>query len=480
MSNSIKKTAITAHPLVGQETFTVFNPSTGEAIANISDCQPQDAANALKEACHSLESWRSLDYKQRISKVESWTGLLRDHLEDIAQIACSEMGKPITEARGEVEYSIEILQQQMAAAHREFENTPTSFCYEGNLARQGVGVVLAITPWNFPIASVVVKLGAAFVSGCPVILKPAEDTPLTAIALGDLAIQGGIPQGVLQVLPCSDPTRVAPLLLDSHHIRLVSFTGSIGVGRTIMAQASPTIKRLAFELGGNAPFVVFEDADLDNAAENAMGARFYNSGQICIGANRFLVKEAILDDFISRITPKVQNLKVGLGNDPATDIGPMVNQRAADRIMHLVEQARNQGARLLLGGGSHKLGRSFLQPTIIKDVTPEMEIYHTEIFGPVVSIITLPDSMSDEEVLAMAEDVDAGLSAYVFSSSQTRLDHAARYLNVGMLGLNTADICRIHLPFGGVKQSGLGHEGGPHPLEDFLTNKAIVQQEAGS
>jgi len=336
--------------------------------------------------------------------------------------------------------------------------------------KQPVGVVAAITPWNFPAAAVLVKCGAAMAAGCTVVLKPSEFTPLIALAVARLAADAGIPPGVLNVVTCSTAGAVGEVLTTDPRVQMVSFTGSTQVGKAIMAKAAGTVKKVALELGGNAPFIVFEDADLAQAADAAIGARFYNSGQICIGANRFFVQDSIYERFVSELAARVARLRVGTGFEPDTNVGPLINEQAVAKVASLVEEARAQGAQAVVGGQRAARGGLFYEPTVLREVTPAMALYRTEIFGPVAPVYRFSD---EDEALARANETDAGLSAYVFTSRMGRLWRMAEELEAGMVGANTTSICATEVPFGGIKHSGLGREGGPGCLDEYLEVKSI-------
>jgi succinate-semialdehyde dehydrogenase/glutarate-semialdehyde dehydrogenase len=338
--------------------------------------------------------------------------------------------------------------------------------------RQPVGVVACITPWNFPAAAVIVKAGAAIVCGCAAIVKPSEETPLIALALAGLASDAGIPDGVLNVLPCQDPAAVGEALCQDPDVRMLSFTGSIAVGQRLYAACGATVKRLALELGGNAPFIVFDDADLDQALNGAMGARFYNSGQICVGANRYYIHDAIYDEFAEQIADRVQALTVGDGFADNTDIGPMINRAAVDRINGLVKDATASGAQVLAGGTQDDDASLFFPPTVLGNMQENMAAHAAEIFGPVVCLYRFSN---EQEVLQLANATEAGLSAYVYTGNADRLEYFAEGLEAGVIGANSSNIFANDLPFGGIKQSGLGREHGPHCLDEYLELKSICR-----
>ena len=341
---------------------------------------------------------------------------------------------------------------------------------QNSTIKQPVGVVACITPWNFPAAAVIVKAGAAIATGCAAIVKPSEETPLIALALAQLADRAGLLAGVLNVIPCSDPTEVGDALCRSPDVRMLSFTGSTRVGRHLYAACGNTVKRLALELGGNAPFVVFDDADLDAALDGAMGARFYNSGQICVGANRFLVQNGIYDEFANELAARVKALTVGSGCDDSSDIGPMINRDAIERMQQVVAGSADLGATVLAGGEQQDGNSLFFLPTVLAGMTTGMPAWHTEIFGPVACLYAFA---SEAEALQLANDTEAGLAAYVYTGDAQRLAHFCADLEAGVVGANSTMIFSNDLPFGGIKQSGLGREHGFECLDEYLETKSI-------
>jgi succinate-semialdehyde dehydrogenase/glutarate-semialdehyde dehydrogenase len=458
--------------LAGETRFTVRNPSDGSVIAEVADLGAQAARNAVAAAARALTGWRRTPAHERARRVEAWAQALLGAREDLAHILTWEQGKPLREAQGEIDQCATSLKWFAEEARRVHGHTlPVNGGEVRNLTvKQPVGVVAAITPWNFPAAAVVVKCGAAIAAGCTVVLKPSELTPLIALALTRLAAESGLPAGVLNVVPCSSPGEVGEVLTTDPRIHMVSFTGSIAVGRTLMAKAASTVKKVALELGGNAPFIVFDDADLARAADAAVGARFYNSGQICIGANRFFVQDALYDRFVEELGARVARLRLGTGLEPETQVGPLINERAVAKVASVVDEALTQGARAVTGGRRAARGGLFYEPTVLRDVTPSMRLYQTEIFGPVAPVYRFSD---EDEVIARANETEAGLSAYVYTAQTGRLWRMAEELEAGMVGANTASICAPEVPFGGIKQSGLGREGGLGCLDEFLEVKSI-------
>ncbi|HZH79258.1 MAG TPA: NAD-dependent succinate-semialdehyde dehydrogenase [Archangium sp.] len=456
----------------GETRFMVRDPSTGSAIAEVPDLGADAARNAVAAASRALPGWRRTSANERARLVEVWAQALLDSREDLALILSSEQGKPLGQARGEISQSAASLRWFAEEGRRVHGHTlPVNGGEVRNLTiKQSVGVVAAITPWNFPAAAVLVKCGAAIAAGCTVVLKPSDLTPLIALAVTRLGVEAGLPAGVLNVVTCSQPGPVGEVLTTDPRVHMISFTGSTQVGKAIMGKAASTVKKVALELGGNAPFIVFEDADLSRAADDAVRARFYNSGQICIGANRFFVQDAVYERFVEEVATRVARLRLGTGLEPETDVGPLINEQSVAKVTALVDEALSLGARAVVGGRRSPRGGLFYEPTVLRDVTPAMGLYRTEIFGPVVPVYRFT---TEDEAIARANDTDAGLAAYVYTSKLGRLWRMAEELESGMVGANTAAICAVEVPFGGIKHSGLGREGGLGCLDEFLEVKSI-------
>ncbi len=456
----------------GPSRFTVRDPSTGAALAEVADLGAEAARIAVAAAARALPGWRRTPANERSRLVEAWAQAILGAREDLARILTSEQGKPLREARDEVGHGATCLRWFAEENRRTHGHTlPVNSGEVRNLTvKQPVGVVAAITPWNFPAAAVLVKCGAAIAAGCTVVLKPSEFTPLIALAFAKLAVEAGLPPGVLNVVTCASAGEVGEVLTTDPRVHMVSFTGSTQVGKTIMAKAAGTLKKVALELGGNAPFIVFEDADLAQAADAAVRARFYNSGQICIGANRFFVQDSLYERFVAELAARVGRLRVGTGLEPDTDVGPLINAQALAKVSGLVDEAVSQGARAVVGGRKAERGGLFYAPTVLRDVTPSMGLYQREIFGPVAPVYRFS---TEEEVIARANETDAGLAGYVYTAKLGRLWRLAEELEFGMVGANTSAICAPEVPFGGIKQSGLGREGGLGSLDDFLEVKSI-------
>ena len=453
------------------QTFAVTNPATRELIAEVSDLDAEQAEVAIAAAKAAFKLWKKTPLQDRVSVVQRWADLIEGNPDDLATIISSENGKPLREARGEA-MQCAALMRWFAEAIPELrgETAPSSNAAQRNYTiKQPVGVVACITPWNFPGAAVAVKAGAAILCGCTTIVKPSDETPLIALALARLAHAAKLPSGVFNVIPCKVPTAIGDALCQSPDVRMLSFTGSTKVGQHLYTNCGSTVKRLALELGGNAPFIVFDDADLEKAIGAAVGARFYNSGQICVGANRYFIQTSIYDTFAAEFAARVAALKPGNGLDESSDVGPMINRAAIDRLNHLIDDATEMGARLATGS-RHDDDTLFFEPTVLTHMTPDMAAYRAEVFGPVACLYTFDN---EDEVITKANDTHAGLSAYVFTADQERLLRCVEALEAGVVGANSSNIFSNDLPFGGIKQSGLGKEHGLQCLDEFVETKSI-------
>jgi succinate-semialdehyde dehydrogenase/glutarate-semialdehyde dehydrogenase len=445
--------------------FAVFNPATGDVIAEVSDLGAAHARDAIAAATTAFAIWKMVPMQQRVDCILQWAALIEENADELGEIVHLETGKPLPQARGEAMQCAALLRwfAEQAPPLNEETPAPATSGQRNYSIKQPVGVVACITPWNFPAAAVIVKAGAAIVAGCTTIIKPSEETPLIALALAKLAAKAGIPDGVFNVVPCKDPAAVGNELCQSSDVRMLSFTGSIKIGKQLYAACGNTVKRVALELGGNAPFIVFADADLEKALDGAMGARFYNSGQICVGANRYYIHESIYAEFAKELTERVKAM-------PATDIGPMINRAAVDRLNDLVDSASAMGAKVLAGGKQPDANTLFFSPTVLSNMSAEMPARQAEIFGPIACLYAFDD---EDEVLQQANATDAGLSAYVFTADEDRLQRFAQGLEAGVIGANSANIFANDLPFGGIKQSGIGREHGKHCLDEYVETKSI-------
>jgi succinate-semialdehyde dehydrogenase/glutarate-semialdehyde dehydrogenase len=463
---------IDGKPVAASGRFAVLDPATLDTIAEVSDLDERHAAQAIAAAVPALAAWKLTSVDERIACILAWAGQIEANAADLARLITAESGKPLAQAQGEAGQCAALLRWFASQAQRlNGIKLPAQQAGQQNYTiQQPVGVVACVTPWNFPAAAVVVKAGAAIVAGCAAIVKPSEETPLIALALAKLAERAGLPRGVLNVLPCRNPAPVGDALCASAAVRMLSFTGSIRVGKLLYAACSGTVKRLTLELGGNAPFIVFEDADLDRALDGAMGARFYNSGQICVGANRYLVHRDIYREFADRLAARVAALKPGSGFDETSDIGPMINRAAVERLNDIVATSQAAGAELLAGGIQTDDESRFFSPTVLQNMTHEMPASRTEVFGPVACLYQFEN---EAQALRLANDTDAGLAAYVYTRDAERLLRCVEALEAGVVGANSSNIFANDLPFGGIKQSGLGREHGERCLDEYVETKSV-------
>lgn len=454
--------------------FPVTDPATNETLAWVASLDSGEVAAAIEASAAAQAHWQGRSAHERAKLLRKWFDLIVANADDLALIMTSEQGKPLTEARGEILYAASFVEWFSEEAKRVCGDVIPHPQPDKRILvmRQPVGVCAAITPWNFPAAMITRKVAPALAAGCSIIVRPADLTPLTALALAVLAERAGIPAGVLQVV-CGPAQEIGAVLTSSSVVRKLSFTGSTAVGRLLMAQSAPTIKRLSLELGGNAPFIVFDDADLDAAIEGALSSKFRNSGQTCVCVNRFLIQDGIHDRFVAKLVQRVAELKVGLGTEPGVQQGPLIQQSACDHLQALIDDAVNRGAQILTGGKSHALGGTFFEPTVITQVTPAMRLAREELFGPVASVFRF---RGEREAIAMANDTEYGLAAYLYTRDNSRIWRVGEALEYGMVGLNTGLISNEVAPFGGVKQSGLGREGSRYGIEEYLEIKYMCAQ----
>ncbi|CAL8248824.1 unnamed protein product [Lota lota] len=452
-------------------TFPVLDPATGEQIAQVADCGPAEAKQAVDAAYKAFNTWKQQTAKERSALLRRWYELLVQHKDELARLITFECGKPVSEALGEVVYSASFLEWFSEEARRCYGDVVPSPFRDRKilLLKQPVGVASIITPWNFPSAMITRKVGAALAAGCTVVVKPAEDTPLSALALAQLADQAGIPAGVFNVVPCSraKTPAVGEVLCTDPLVAKVSFTGSTATGKILLKLAADTVKKVSMELGGNAPFIVFDSADVDKAVAGAMGSKFRNAGQTCVCSNRFLVQSGIHDAFMEKLALAMDSqLRMGHGSEPGVTQGPLINTRAAEKVAHQVQDAVSLGARVLRGG---KRGQgSFMEPTLLADVTTEMLCTKEETFGPLLPVIRFN---TEKEALAIANAANVGLAGYFFSQDVSQIWRVAEALEVGMVGVNEGLLSAVEASFGGVKQSGLGSEGSKYGIEEYLDVK---------
>ena len=456
----------------GPARFEVRDPATGELLANVANLSRDDAREALKAAEAAWEGWRAQTAKQRSIILRKWFDLLIANTADLARIMTAEQGKPFPEAQGEVTYAASFVEWFAEEAKRVTGETLPTFDNNRRLMvlKQPIGVCAAITPWNFPLAMITRKVAPALAAGCPVVIKPAELTPLTALAAAELAVRAGIPAGVLNVLTCDQENSIAvgKEICESDIVRHLSFTGSTEVGRILMRQCAPTIKKLSLELGGNAPFIVFDDADLDSAVEGAIQSKFRNAGQTCVCANRIYAQEGIYEAFVAKLAARVKTLKVGNGFEPGVLQGPLIEAAAVEKVSEHLADAIAKGGRVVTGGTPPK--GQFVTPTVVADANESMRCAQEETFGPLAPVFRFKD---EADVIAAANNTPFGLASYFYSRDIGRIYRVAEKLECGMVGINTGIIAAEHVPFGGTKQSGLGREGSSHGMEEYVEMKYL-------
>jgi len=454
------------------ETFNVRNPANGESLAQVPLMRRTETERAIAAANVAQKQWRQVPAKERSARLKKWFTLIMQHQEDLARILTAEQGKPLAEARGEIAYGASFVEWFAEEAKRVYGEVIPSPTNDRRLLvlKQPIGVTAAITPWNFPNAMITRKAAPALAAGCAMIVKPAEQTPLSAFALAVLAEEAGIPGGVFQVIT-GDAPQIGAAMCESQIVTKLSFTGSTEVGRILMRQSADTIKKLSLELGGNAPFIVFDDADLDAAVEGAMGSKYRNAGQTCVCANRLFIQDGIFDAFTKKLTERVALLKVGDGFTEGVTQGPLIDDAALAKVESHVSDALSKGARLVAGGKRHALGGTFYEPTVLADVPPDALAFREETFGPVAPLFRFK---TDEEVIELANRTEFGLASYFFSRDIGRIWRVAEALDYGMVGVNSGLISNEVAPFGGVKQSGLGREGSHHGIDEYLEIKYVA------
>ncbi|MFL9890112.1 NADP-dependent succinate-semialdehyde dehydrogenase [Paraburkholderia sp. RL17-381-BIF-C] len=450
-------------------TFEVKNPATGEVIATVPRMGTEETRRAIDTANAAWPAWRATTAKQRAVILRKWHDLMIENADDLATILTTEQGKPLAEAKGEIQYAASFLEWFAEEGKRVNGDTIPTPANDKRIVvtKEPIGVCAAITPWNFPAAMITRKVGPALAAGCPIIVKPAEATPLSALALAVLAERAGVPRGVFNVVT-GEPKAIGAEMTGNPIVRKLSFTGSTPVGRLLMAQCAPTVKKVSLELGGNAPFIVFDDADLDAAVAGAIASKYRNSGQTCVCTNRFYVHDKVYDAFAEKLRVAVEQLKVGRGTEDGVTQGPLINEAAVLKVESHIEDALAKGARILTGGKRHALGHGFFEPTVLADVTPAMKVARDETFGPLAPLFRFS---SDEEVIGLANDTEFGLASYFYSRDIGRVWRVAEALEYGMVGINTGLISNEVAPFGGVKQSGLGREGSHYGIDDYVVIK---------
>jgi succinate-semialdehyde dehydrogenase/glutarate-semialdehyde dehydrogenase len=451
--------------------FEVLNPATGGRLARVAKMTGCETRRAIEAANNAWSAWRVLPAKVRANKLRAWYELMLRHTNDLARIMTAEQGKPLAEARSEIQYAASFLEWFGEEAKRIYGDTIPSPTTDKRIlvVKEPIGVCAAITPWNFPAAMITRKAAPALAAGCPIVVKPAEATPLTALALAELSRRAGIPAGVFNVVT-GEPQLIGAEMTGNPLVRKLSFTGSTAVGRLLMAQCAPTIKKLSLELGGNAPFIVFDDAHLDDAVEGAIASKYRNSGQTCVCANRFYVHENVYDSFVNKLRLAVARLRVGCGTELDVTQGPLISEEAVLKVQACIDDACAKGAHVITGGKRHALGGNFYEPTVLTKVTSAMRIAREEIFGPVASVLSF---RSDDEVVRCANNTEFGLVAYFYSRDLSRIWRVAEALECGMVGINTGLISNEVAPFGGVKQSGIGREGSHFGIDEYLQLKYL-------
>ncbi len=454
------------------ETFAVRNPANGAILAQVPLMGRAETERAISHASTAQKLWRTVPAKERSAKLKKWFTLIMQHQEDLAHILTLEQGKPLAEARGEIAYGASFIEWFAEEAKRVYGETIPSPTNDRRLLvlKQPIGVTAAITPWNFPNAMITRKAAPALAAGCAMIVKPAEQTPLSAFALAVLAEAAGIPGGVFQVIT-GDAAIIGTTLCESSVVTKLSFTGSTEVGRILMRQSADTIKKLSLELGGNAPFIVFDDADLEAAVEGAMGSKYRNTGQTCVCANRLFIQDGVFDAFSRKLVERVTQLKVGDGFTEGVTQGPLIDGAALVKVENHVADALARGAKLLVGGKRHALGGTFYQPTVLADVNPEALSFREETFGPVAPLFRFK---TEQEVIELANRTEFGLASYFYSRDLGRIWRVTEALDYGMVGVNSGLISNEVAPFGGVKQSGLGREGSHHGIDEYLEIKYVA------
>lgn len=456
----------------GSSRFDVLDPATGIKLADVANLGPADAEIAIAAANAAWPAWKAKTAKERSIILRKWFDLLMANQDDLARIMTAEQGKPFAEAKGEIAYGASFVEWFAEEAKRVNGETLPQFDNNRRLMviKQPIGVCAAITPWNFPLAMITRKVAPALAAGCPVIIKPAELTPLTALAAAELAIRAGIPAGVLNMITAdaSNSITVGKVICASDVVRHISFTGSTEVGRILMAQSAPTVKKMSLELGGNAPFIVFNDADIDSAVEGAFASKYRNAGQTCVCSNRFYVQEGVYDQFVEKFAAKVRTAKVGNGFDEGVNQGPLIEEAALVKVQRHVADAVAKGGRVLVGG--NRLAGQFFEPTVVADATADMLCAREETFGPFAPVFKFS---TEQEAVDAANNTEFGLASYFYTRDMGRIYRVGEALEYGMVGVNVGILATEHVPFGGVKQSGLGREGSHHGMDDYVEIKYL-------
>ena len=454
-----------------EQTLAVINPATGETVANVAKCGTAETRRAVAAAHDAQKDWKLKTAKERSALLRAWFNLMMENQDDLAMILTAEQGKPLAEAKGEIAYGANYIEWFAEEAKRIYGDTIPHPSNDKRLVvvKQPIGVVAAITPWNFPNAMLTRKIAPALAAGCAVVCKPANATPLSAYAMAVLAERAGIPAGVINILT-GKTSEIGQELTGNPQIRKLTFTGSTPVGKQLMRECAETVKRTSMELGGNAPFIVFDDADLDAAVSGAMASKYRNAGQTCVCTNRLLVQSSVYDAFVEKLTAAVAALKVGNGMDEGVTIGPLIDNKAASDVRSMIDDALSGGAKAVIGGGVSALGEAFIEPTVLTDVSSDMRVCREEIFGPVAPVVRFE---SEEEALQLANDTEVGLASYIYTRDIGRVWRVSEGLEYGIVGINEGIISNEMAPFGGIKESGNGREGSKYGLEDYLEIKYL-------
>ncbi|MBI1216345.1 MAG: succinate-semialdehyde dehydrogenase [Alphaproteobacteria bacterium] len=453
------------------KSIAVINPATGEVIGAVPNLAGAETKRAIEAAQKAFEGWRALLATERAEVLHRWTALMREHLDDLCRILTVEQGKPLAQAKAEIMSGIGYVDWMAEECRRVYGDIIPTHNKTHRLVtmKQPVGVCAMITPWNFPSSMITRKAGPALAAGCTVVLKPSEMTPFSALALAELAERAGMPKGVLNIVT-GDAPPIGKEMTESHIVRKLSFTGSTAVGKMLMAQCADTVKKVSLELGGNAPFIIFDDADLDAAVQGALASKYRNSGQTCVCANRIFVQDGIYDAFAEKFTAAVKAMKIGNGLEEGVDLGPMINMKGLEKVESHIADATEKGGKLMTGGKRHELGQSFFEPTVVTGVTTEMKFFREETFGPLAPLFRFK---TDDEVVKLANDTEYGLAAFVFSRDMSRIWRVTEALEYGMVGVNSVSIVSPQAPFGGWKQSGMGTEGSRYGINDYLELKLM-------
>ncbi len=460
------------------DTFDVVNPADGEVIATVPDLTPVETERAVEAAHAAWPAWRSKTAKERAGILRRWHGLILEHQADLAALMTAEQGKPLAESAGEVLYGASFIEWFAEEGKRLYGDVVPTHLPDRRILviRQGVGVVACITPWNFPNAMITRKAAPAMAAGCPVVIKPAAETPLSALALAMLAEEAGVPPGVFNIVTSTRSREVGEVLTESPLVRKFSFTGSTAVGKQLIRQCASTVKKVSMELGGNAPFIVFDDADIDAAVQGAIVSKYRNAGQTCVCANRLYVQDGVYDEFVEKFIVATRELVVGRGDQDGVNVGPMISETAIEKVEGLLEDATDKGAAVVAGGGRHDLGGRFFEPTVVRDATADMAFAREEIFGPIAPVFRFSE---DEEVIALANDTEYGLAAYFYARDLGRVWRVAEGLEYGMVCINDGILSTEVAPFGGMKESGIGREGSKYGIEEYVELKYITMAGLG-